>query len=511
MATVWDGVPISRFGFLTSPTQQRGIPSGLTPEQDVERILPVGRFDFTAARQVYQDLETLQAWGQSPLYVSVDRVLTKDFAAADAEVDRHIVVITDGKNYQFRPSSDAPQTVQNLVESARARQVSVHVLGLAMEDQPGRGNSIEFTQLAKNTDGVHLNLSSSTDLLATLRAIFEPETYQLRDSGERVVDEGVLGAMLRAETSMSGGRWHSVNFRDSREMVWLEGGETLPFYLRPNGQELYAFAYDHDVAASVPLVASAAQEGAPVVRFHEPVRRDDEVIFRVSLQQPAPGSEDQPPRWRWTRRPAEAWVEIVPLVAPNGVPAGQKYIFYDANYEPDKPVPELRLVAAEWPPQAEAASIRVWFKSTGTLPTSQVPLAEIARKRASERIEFRLSPDTVVQLDAGFVRGVSDVYRLRVVERHGRDSSGPGSLKVSAPQAPGLQPARITRQFDEEHGLVVHSFEYPRSAELIERLRHSEVDLFWQQQVHRDAWQLPGDAVVVEISDVGRLLPLATR
>ncbi len=497
---------------LTSPTYLRDIPSDLKPEEDVEQVLTVGDFDFAAARHVYQELDAIEAWGQSPLYLSLERALSEDFVSEDAETERHIVVITDGENYQFRPLLRDQETVDNVVQAGQQRQVSIHILGLAMDAEPRRAGTAEFSLIAERTQGIFRNINSSTDLLTTLKSIFEPEMYQLQDAGGRVVDEGQLGTPLYEERAPENGRWYFVNFRESRETVWLEGGEVLPFYMRPGSREIFAFAYDHDVAFAAPLVPTDGQPASDqVVRFHKPIRSDDDVHFPISLQRQdhSVGWEKDEPRWRWTRRPAEAWVEISPRLA-NGTPAGQSYIFYDANYEPDKPVPELKLVAHQWPNQAMAARIQVWFKTQPTNPSVVIPLSQVVgngQKTTSVEVQ-----GVVVRVDAGGVGERPGLYRLRVVERHDSRSTDMGTLKIFPPLGNDVRPARIVRQFDEEHGLVVHSYYYPQDdPNLVDRLKTAEIGIAARTEANRDALRLATEAALVEISDAGNLIPLATR
>ena len=85
------------------------------------------------------------------------------------------------------------------------------------------------------------------------------------------------------------------------------------------------------------------------VGAHLPQRRaGTEVWFRLSVQNAA--------AHLFSPRPRQIWAEIRPL------PAG-KQVFYvsDPEFEPDQPVPVLRLRVSPWPLEAQRAEIRFWF------------------------------------------------------------------------------------------------------------------------------------------------------
>ena len=88
---------------LTQTNYEGRIPSDISPSNDIETILTLGRFDSVDAGTVIRKMESVEPWGQSPLYRSLAESL-RDFSADDEDTRRSIVVITDGCNYQFSPS-----------------------------------------------------------------------------------------------------------------------------------------------------------------------------------------------------------------------------------------------------------------------------------------------------------------------------------------------------------------------------------------------------------------------
>jgi hypothetical protein len=287
---------------------------------------------------------------------------------------------------------------------------------------------------------------------------------------------------------------------------------------------VYAFPYDQDVARQVELVTPSVSPAADhlVARLHRPVRRDRNVNFPISLQRHNRGANTQ--SWRWTRRPAEVWVEITPYYTrtagtspgPNGQqladPAGEPYIFFDAAYEPDKPVPVLQLAANEWPREANAAKIRAWFAPRPSSPTEVVTLAGPPNDTTGRRsVDLRSFPGVQIEFDAGTLAGAADWYRVRVIERHDSQSAGIGSFKVCVPAAGELEPARITRQFDSKNRIAVHSFYYRQSDDLIARLERAEIMLVSRESAQSGSWKFAEQDVDILITESGEYLPLAAQ
>jgi hypothetical protein len=129
----------------------------------------------------------------------------------------------------------------------------------------------------------------------------------------------------------------------------------------------------------------------------------------------------------------------------------------------------------------------------------------------AEPIELvNVEPGVTIRLDARWVD--DDRYRVRIVEVHGEGSDGVGSLKITPPLGDDVRPTEIVRQFDKQRRHVVHSFYYanPDNYQL-NKLARAKVGVIRRAMAHGDAWQLPREAVVVDISESGNFLPLATR
>src|SRR5262249_31663465 len=98
---------------LTQATYGGPLPEGLKPYEDVETILPLGRFDSLAVAKIAERLDKVKPWGETPLYLSLTQAL-QEFRDDDPDAQKSVVVITDGVNYQFNPRADKARTASDV-------------------------------------------------------------------------------------------------------------------------------------------------------------------------------------------------------------------------------------------------------------------------------------------------------------------------------------------------------------------------------------------------------------
>lgn len=147
-------------------------------------------------------------------------------------------------------------------------------------------------------------------------------------------------------------------------------------------------------------------------------------------------------------RPAEAWVQIKPIL-PKGSKADRVYPFYDLSFEPERPVPVLSCLAPNWPVEAKQAEISVWCKFTKTAPDKVIALAQLP----GEPIRLDSVPDVTLEVDLKLGSRPEDPWQVNVVERHpaGADLV---SLKVNLEPLPN----KAIHRFNPEAGTVRHTF-----------------------------------------------------
>jgi hypothetical protein len=493
----------------------RPIPLDLAPSDDVEQILPLGRFDSLVAGQVEDLLAAVQPWGQTPLYLAlVDAI--GDFERDDADTEKHIIVITDGVNYQFSPSASGrfaaphPTTSDDVVAAWAKQEPAIHLVGFGIPEQDVAAAEREYRNLIDRTGGTYATTAADAQvLLAKLDQLLAKATYEVLDDAGQAVGVPIardgslgpeaelarLGEQLVIQPAPDQAREYTVACQQLAESILLRGGEAAEFELSADGRRLTSRAYLAGSPRFGTLIAGAS--GPPVedeFGVHRPVIQNDGVRFEFSIQNP---------RRRFTPRPAEVWIEVTTVDA-ESQSAASAYTFYDAVFAADAPVPVIRWLAKGWPSGADAADVGCWFKmkptpADVTIDASRVAVAPADRERLAE------FPDVEFQMES---ISSADGRQIRVVEWHGENSAGVGSLKVdlAPPAGSDLQPARVIRTFDPDKRVAAHVFTLPGSG--AEALHGWEIRLTAADSLRKDAVQLAKLIRVTPAENADQLPPL---
>lgn len=475
---------------LPQTTYGRPIPSGLVPSEDVERVLPLGRFDELAAGGVDALLPTVKPWGESPLYLALVDSLA-DFATESPDFERQIVVITDGLNNQF--NSPNPQTLADVLAALEGSGVRVHVVGFEIAADEAPQAAEEFTQIARQTDGSFVPVDNATSLVRTLNDLLGPRPFRVEDLSGRTLAQAAAGTTVEVRPRPGRAEGYVVAVEDIREPLKLSGGERVELAVARSGRYLETPLYEAGNPQFLPLRDSTPGKAPEVwLGVHRPLNRGTGIEFEFSFQ-----SLEE----RFLPRPAEVWLEIAPR-GPLGKLPGGPFVYYDLNFAGDAPVPLLRWEAAPWPREATQAEIRVWCLPEPVAPDWEVTLDEATRDAtplANRELPGLPGVSYRVQVRAGAKLG--DPLWVTVVERHAADSPGLGAVKVA------LQPtaARVTHVFDEANRLVIHGFAYPASR--VQDVAEHRLQFTRRETLVAGAWQLAQPAVV-DVSAGGDVIPL---
>ncbi|MCA9137335.1 MAG: VWA domain-containing protein [Planctomycetales bacterium] len=521
---------------LTRPDFTGTLDPALTPSQDVESIFGLNDFRLADAQAIVPLIGELKPWGQSPLYLSVLQSLA-DFSSADARSDRHVIVITDGANYQFIPPSvrSVQETTDNDVRQAWANvQAPVHILGLGMDRTQQQAGIDEFTRLCRDTGGRFQSLTSSTDLARALRELLAPGGYRLipLQSDKRPEQQATLGTPIRVTPVPAGSESFGVQYEGRHfvdvsaddgspstvEPVALEGGEALQLYVNEAGTDIFAYPFQDNMAAFSEMINVDGARTDHVVRVHRPSRQPGgRVTFPLSWQRRDSNPGQDNPRWRVTHRPPSVWIEIQPIGL-GGKALDVKYVFCDATFVADQPVPMIDLAADQWPPQATAARIRVWSKPP--IPPSEYELlppknligGAVTSSRLNKIIAINdslqnsspIAPGVTLRIDPLGSSTAGQVGRRRFVVEYSDPNADVTSIKVGVDSSMNASPVRIVRQFDSQHHISVHTFYYDTSQGEFP----SEVRVTNRDHEIEGAWKLQNDFLEVAIPDSGGLLPV---
>ena len=467
----------------------RPIPDDLRPSEDVELVLPLGRFDQVVAGGVFDLMKTVKPWGETPLYLSlVDAI--GDFAHDEPGTEKSIVVITDGLNYQF--NSPNPKTRESVITAMGDHKIPIDIVGFGISDTEAAAAAKEFTALAEQTGGSYAPVSSGTALVHSLQSLLGPKGYEVTNSSGAEIGQAAVGTSVTVRPKPAGLKTYSVTLPPLSTDVALSGGERAELTISADGRSIQSVGYQHGQPIFAPLIAG--DRGQPtewLLGVHRPIRTAEGASFPISVQR----ADHQ-----FAPRMAEAWVEITPA-ADDPHTVLPTYIFYDANWEPGMPAPVLKLLAENWPVVAKQAEVRAWLKQERTPPDWIVKLGDIVNRVPTSGSGASLSGLSGVTYQVRAQRGENpgDPYRVAVIERFADDSAGPGSLKVEIYP----QPTRILHRFDPQNHLATDTFDLDEADDKM--MATYELRFTRSESVKRNALQL-ADPIVRGVSETGDLI-----
>jgi hypothetical protein len=462
------------------------IPAELRPYADVESILTLGRFDSAAAGLVNDKLAAAIPWGETPLYLAISQSLA-EFGSEDEDLQRCVIVITDGENYQFNPPASFERTADQIIAEARRAQVAIFIIGFNVSEEAASADA-EFDRIATATGGRYLPASGATAFLRQVESLLRPGDFRVTDAGG-AVERAPLGDVVTLPRPATRQPW-TVSFEGLSETIKVDGGERIELAVSQGARRLRVPPFQNP--RLIPLVSSDAAAASLSAGLHRAVRAQGVMTFPISLQ-------DQ--QGHFVARPGELWVEIAPRM-PLAEEQPAPYVFYDAPYEPGTSVPLVKLPASDWPAGASRASIQLWVRDTPAAPIERVPLAKVADQVPSESAGFPLEGAPGVAYQARTFRGPGAQLTVGLVERHAAGSPGVGSLKVV------LNPPadHVVHQFDSTDSVVLHTFVYRDPPEnLAERL---EILFTTREAVLSGARRLAQETEV-SVSDRADLIELA--
>lgn len=458
----------------------------VSPSADIQVIWPPTErpevLTGPAVDAIESRLKKYLPTGETPLYLAImdaiDR-LSKVGGTSSGGVapSKHIVVITDGANYQsdnkdpkiYREKDhvknkflDAGSGIRLDVilfslsdkEAAEVNDLKSLAVnhGLREDDQPAkevptavRGKwyrADRSSQLVEN-----LNESLRLFRFKVYRdAPKAEETAKALDLGKSLpVSKSDLEKIAKDDLANYGGVPFVVKLvgssQDVQTKIALQGGESIVLSLGDGGTRLDHARYDKDRRQFRPDVVDPLDSSRHLyIAAHEPLVKDG-VHFYFSIQ----NSNEKD----FSRRPVEAWVEIRPVMK-NPAEAAPLYVFYDVQFKPNCPVPVLECTAPDWPDEAEEADVRLWCKFKETPHDADLPLDQFKPKKPPGLRSLELRQSDKKQ----------DLHEVIVTARYDRGGDLPkqiSTLKVEmVPRAP-----RAVHDYIREARMVQHTFTYP--------------------------------------------------
>jgi len=450
----------------------------LDPAADVEEVLRLGRFDSVLAGDVANLLETVQPWGQSPLYLALSQA-AGDFAGEGVDAQKSIVVITDGENYQFNAAE--PTGADAVLAAAAENAVPIHIVEFAAPGDAPSASLEELKGIAEQTGGSYVPVAAATSLVERLENLLGSQEYQVFDNeSSAAFGPARIGSPVVISPPPARPRNYTVALKSITGQIELAGGEDVQLLLAPGGTHLQSIEYEQGTPRFETLMNPARPaEDQLLVGVHRPITFGEGVSFPISFQH-----ADR----EFVPRPADVWIEITPLLE-DGSPAPHVYTFYDVNYEPGTPVPVLKWLAEQWPAAARQAEVRVWCKPVRTPPTwTATHQVRAQAPHADHRLPGLEGVTYQVRARRGDAPG--EPLTVMVIQRHPQQAPPLAALRVEI--SPGAR--QVVHRFDAESRRVIHIFqleppENPAAAEF-------ELRFTARRDVQADALQMAEPAVV---------------
>jgi len=455
------------------------------PYDDVETILPLGRFNASFAAAVAERLASIKPWGESPLYLAVIQAL-EQFDADQEESDKCVVVITDGMNNQFNPPANLRKSLFDVAAVWNNHRVPIHIVGLGIAADQADAAQREFGELARTTAGSYVPVQEARALVESLAALQRVAQFRVRGKSnptDQVVD---LGQSIVVETDSRVASEFDVSLGPANEHVVLHGGEAIDLIPTRDGRKLDIAPYEIGQPQFIPLLNDDRSNSQTelVVGVHRPMRRGKRVTFDVSIQHR---------QRQFVERPEEVWIEIVPVGRP-GQPAPPAYFLYDPHYLPKTSVPVLRWTVSDWPTESGQAKIRVWCKNASSKPASTV----LVQNAFNADRDPDFTPAAIPGVNARVRVRRTGTVQVSVVERHSDESAGVGSVKVGLKSS--VTPNRVRHRFDAANRISTHFFEFSENSDAV--INDGEVQLTTRTSAHDGAMRT-ADAVIVDVAESG--------
>jgi hypothetical protein len=473
----------------------------IRPGEDEQQIRSIGQFGAADHEDLRRQLKMLRPMGVTPVYLSLFNSLKDDFRDEERDVPKSIVVITDGMNYQAPEDPNFKREFEKSAgdvvrEAANNENVRIFIVGFELSKEEERKARQDFEAIAERTRGKYFSANNPLQLAEVLEQLIPNQFAALPADGSAAapkekdwVDIDRRAAIELARSTAAREFKYTIQVKNTdppvKTDVTLEGGESLQLFVSDDGRKLEHRLYRDRIVQFVPalnkdgLLDPLDAKRQFRIGLHRPERQGAALVFPISIQNAA--------EKEFTPRPAEAWVDVVPVFA-DGPNPNLTYSFYDMTFESDRPVPVLSCAAPDWPPDAKEADVKVWFKTRATEPNRRARLGTIANKPGTGAAAGALTIDGLPGLTFGVQthrnKNRGDPYRIVVTERHPPGDTNFYSAKVE------LNPpaTKTTRRFDPDTGTVVHTFYVPDAPES-EIINNYELWFLSRRSLERDAVQ----------------------
>jgi len=476
----------------------------LTPSIDIETLSSLEPMNVERAKGLIARISSVDAWGQSPLYLAIDRALQEFPAQANHENSR-VILLTDGTNYQFVDSSEKVNstTIADVLRTHQKAPVPVHVFGIGMDRVKHFREISELESLTKTTGGSFETIQDQQDLGNAIQKLLHTGSFQVAslapDLKEEKEEKWVPASRIQQiELSESYARAIQVSYTtpwlskpsnqstqeqyEMSERLWVEGGESVSLYADIIKKRLIAKPFSENVVAARTLLDGLGQATKKLVRVHQPQWSEQgELSIPISWQDA--WDEPQDTRldlidWRVSRRPAAIWITLTPLGGSSKSPA-DRFVFYDRSFQKGLGVPVTHLRAMGWPEGVSKALVHIQSHFTEDSNSERMPdqveslpapvqVMDLVQRGQPRMKSFELLSAMQewlvvaegVKLRASRIMSdqVKDGDVLEIRLKSDSETVEVASLKTNVIGTAQDHVLAVDRQFDQQNKIAIHTF-----------------------------------------------------
>ena len=497
----------------------------LTPSIDIETLSSLTEMNVGRAKTLIARISNVDAWGQSPLYLAIDRAL-QEFPSQESHENSRIILLTDGTNYQFVDSTEnvSPTTIADVLRTYQKTPVPVHVFGIGMDRVKHSREISELESLTQATGGSFETIQGQQDLLDAIQKLLRVGSFEVSNladgpleikdalwvpssrTSQIQVPEATGEAMQVRYKNPRSGKSAGQSTQDQNDLtepIWLEGGESISLSADIDKKRLLAKPYHENVVATQVMLDASGKPTKKVVRVHQPQWSEEgQLSIPISWQD----TWDEPNAtnpdlvdWRFSRRPDAIWITLTPVDGSSESPTN-RVVFYDRSFEKGLGVPVTHLRVRGWPAGSSNAKVHIQSQFSKDFKSQRIqdpfeslpaPVEILNLGQRTQPLMISLDLQTAMQDWQMVAKGVKlkarsvesnnssdgDILEIRLTT----DSKAVDvmSLKTNLMGTSQDHIVTVDRQFDQQSKIAIHTFRTNRKIDR-DRTKIAISNLEWE-------------------------------
>jgi hypothetical protein len=325
----------------------------LQPYGDVEPVLPVGRFTDVEKSKVLGHLDSLLPWGQTPLYLSLYTAIQQS-ANTLRDEPHDIMVISDGRNYQFNPHPSANITIDAVIELAKRFNTRIHLIGFGIPKSEFAEASEQYQRLASETGGsTSFQIADSVALVERINSLTQPQPVLIQlPNTDRVLAS--TGSDIPLPTVSQINTPLTIDYKGITSTFPISPASGLKLFVS-HDNKITSAQYVSSGLPSIHSLITPEQSVASVqLGVHSLKKISSGYAWDLSLLS-ANGGVAPRPKYHLAEIEPKAKTE-----SSNVIDESPRYLSFNSSWLPNTPHPVMQLHAANWPSDCDQAILNFW-------------------------------------------------------------------------------------------------------------------------------------------------------